>query len=115
MNTALSPAPEAAAAPTLLCVDDEPNILSSLRRLFRPAGYRVLLAESGAQGLEVLEKEAVDLVISDMRMPEMNGAQFLAQVRARWPDTMRLLLTGYSDIQSIQDAINCGEIYRYIT
>jgi response regulator RpfG family c-di-GMP phosphodiesterase len=117
MNTALSPAPQAAAAavPTLLCVDDEPNILSSLRRLFRPAGYRVLLAESGAQGLEVLEKEAVDLVISDMRMPEMNGAQFLAQVRARWPDTMRLLLTGYSDIQSIQDAINCGEIYRYIT
>jgi response regulator RpfG family c-di-GMP phosphodiesterase len=111
MNTALSPAPVV----TLLCVDDEPNILSSLRRLFRPAGYRVLLAESGALGLEVLEKENVDLVISDMRMPEMNGAQFLAQVRARWPDTMRLLLTGYSDIQSIQDAINCGEIYRYIT
>ena len=117
MNTPPSQAPESApaAVATLLCVDDEPNILSSLRRLFRPAGYRVLLAESGAQGLELLEKEAVDLVISDMRMPEMNGAQFLAQVRARWPDTMRLLLTGYSDIQSIQDAINCGEIYRYIT
>jgi response regulator RpfG family c-di-GMP phosphodiesterase len=63
----------------------------------------------------VLEAEAVDLVISDMRMPEMDGARFLAQVRQRWPDTVRLLLTGYSDIQSIQDAINCGEIYRYIT
>ncbi|WP_343731486.1 HD domain-containing phosphohydrolase [Duganella sp.] len=117
MNTALDPSLAAvpAATATVLCVDDEPNILSALRRLFRPAGYRVLLAESGAAGLEVLAREPVDLVISDMRMPEMNGAQFLAQVRQRWPDTVRLLLTGYSDIQSIQDAINCGEIYRYIT
>ena len=113
------PPPADASAPasvaTLLFVDDEPNILSSLRRLFRGAGYRILTAEGGAQGLAVLEREAVDLVISDMRMPEMDGARFLAQVRARWPGTMRLLLTGYSDIQSIQDAINCGEIYRYIT
>ncbi|MET3131549.1 response regulator RpfG family c-di-GMP phosphodiesterase [Oxalobacteraceae bacterium GrIS 1.11] len=100
---------------TLLCVDDEPNILSSLRRLFRVKGYRVLTAEGGAAGLRVLEAESVDLVISDMRMPEMDGAQFLAQVRQRWPDVIRLLLTGYSDIQSILDAINCGEIYRYIT
>jgi len=115
MSSALSEAAVPATIATVLCVDDEPNILSSLRRLFRPAGYRVLLAESGALGLAVLEKEQVDLVISDMRMPEMNGAQFLGQVRSRWPDTMRLLLTGYSDIQSIQDAINCGEIYRYIT
>jgi len=113
MNTML--AEHSAPAATVLCVDDEANILSALRRLFRPAGYRVLLAESGAAGLAVLEQETVDLVISDMRMPEMNGAQFLAQVRQRWPDTMRLLLTGYSDIQSIQDAINGGEIYRYIT
>jgi response regulator RpfG family c-di-GMP phosphodiesterase len=105
----------AQANATLLCVDDEPNILSALRRLFRARGYRILTAESGAEGLTVLEQEAVDLVISDMRMPEMDGAQFLAQVRQRWPDTVRLLLTGYSDIQSIQDAINCGEIYRYIT
>ncbi len=105
----------AQANATLLCVDDEPNILSALRRLFRGRGYQVLTAEGGAQGLAVLEQAAVDLVISDMRMPEMDGAQFLAQVRQRWPDTLRLLLTGYSDIQSIQDAINCGEIYRYIT
>lgn len=103
------------ASATLLFVDDEPNILSSLRRLFRPRGYRVLTAESGAEGLEVLAQEPVDLVISDMRMPEMDGARFLAQVRERWPGVLRLLLTGYSDIQSIQDAINCGEIYRYIT
>ncbi len=99
----------------ILCVDDEPNILSSLRRLFRGQGYQVLLAEGGAAGLKVLETETVDLVISDMRMPEMDGAQFLEHVRTRWPDTIRLLLTGYSDIQSILDAINRGEIYRYIT
>lgn len=111
MTTALDPGQGA----TLLCVDDEPSILSSLRRLFRTSGYRVLTAESGAAGVAVLETETVDVVISDMRMPEMNGAQFLAKVRERWPDTLRLLLTGYSEIQSIQDAINCGEIYRYIT
>lgn len=101
--------------PTILCVDDEPNILSSLRRLFRTQGYRVLTAESGKDGLKVLETERVDLVISDMRMPEMDGARFLEHVRDRWPDTLRLLLTGYADIQSILTAINRGEIYRYIT
>jgi response regulator RpfG family c-di-GMP phosphodiesterase len=105
----------AAAPPTILCVDDEPNILSSLRRLFRPHGYRVLTADGGAAGLALLESETVDLVISDMRMPHMDGAQFLAQVRQRWPGTIRLLLTGYADIQSILDAINQGEIYRYVT
>lgn len=106
---------EAPAPPTVLCVDDEPNILSALRRLFRPAGYRVLVADSGAAGLAVLENESVDLVISDMRMPAMDGAQFLERVRERWPDTIRLLLTGYSDVGSILAAINRGEIYRYIT
>lgn len=105
----------AQAAPTLLCVDDEPNILSSLRRLFRGQGYRVLTADGGAAGLAVLEQESVDIVISDMRMPEMDGAQFLEKVRERWPDSMRLLLTGYSDISAILAAINRGEIYRYIT
>lgn len=104
-----------ARQPTVLCVDDEPNILSALKRLFRPHGYRVLCADSGADALSMLEHEQVDLVISDMRMPEMDGAQFLECVRERWPDTMRLLLTGYSDIGSILAAINRGEIYRYIT
>ena len=67
MNEAITPA-------TLLFVDDEPSILSALRRLFRPHGYRILIAESGAAGLAILEQEAVDLIISDMRMPEMDGA-----------------------------------------
>lgn len=115
MNDRLQDDKQAARQPTLLLVDDEPNILASLRRLFRPAGYKVLSAESGAAGLQLLEQEHVDLVISDMRMPEMDGARFLELVRERWPGTVRLLLTGYSDVSSILAAINRGEIYRYIT
>ena len=104
----------AQAAATLLIVDDEPGILSSLRRLLRPAGYKIHTAESGQAGLLVLEQEVVDLVISDMRMPEMDGAKFLEQVRARWPGTTRILLTGYADVNSTIEAINRGEIFRYI-
>ena len=100
---------------TLLFVDDEPGILSALRRLFRQFGYRILIAESGAQGLAELEKTPVDLVISDMRMPEMDGATFLRQVRQRWPEAVRILLTGYADVTSTIAAINEGEIYRYIS
>lgn len=99
----------------ILCVDDEPNILSSLRRLFRSKGYDVIIANGGHEGLKMLETEKVDLVISDMRMPIMDGAAFLEQVRNRWPDLIRILLTGYADMQSTIDAINRGEIYRYIT
>lgn len=105
---------ELISPPTLLFVDDEPSILSALRRLFRPHGYRILVAESGAAGLAILEQEAVDLIISDMRMPEMDGATFLKHVRERWPNTMRILLTGYADVTSTVAAINEGEIYRYI-
>ncbi len=100
---------------TLLCVDDEANILSALKRLFRTQGYNILTATSGKEGLELLEREQVDLVISDMRMPEMNGAQFLEQARARWPNTVRLLLTGYAEMSATVDAINKGGIYRYIS
>lgn len=107
---------ETSPALTLLLVDDEPGILSALRRLFRPHGYRILIAESGAAALALLENEGenVNLVISDMRMPEMDGATFLKQVRERWPQIKRILLTGYADISSTVAAINEGEIYRYI-
>lgn len=106
---------ETAAELCILCVDDEPNILSALRRLFRSQGFSVKIADSGKAGLEILASEKIDLVISDMRMPEMDGTQFLEQVKNRWPDTPRLLLTGYADISSTIGAINRGEIYRYIT
>lgn len=99
----------------LLCVDDEANILSALRRMLRPQGYQVTVANSGAEGLQIMEEQGFDLVISDMRMPEMDGSRFLEQVKHRWPDTVRILLTGYADISSTVDAINKGEIYRYIS
>jgi response regulator RpfG family c-di-GMP phosphodiesterase len=102
------------AAATVLLVDDEANILSALRRLLRPAGYRILTAESGAEALELLETDPVDLVISDMRMPGMDGAAFLTRVRERWPQTLRILLTGYADMEATIAAINQGEIYRYV-
>lgn len=116
MTTQESCQPQAqeALSATLLFVDDEPNILAALRRLFRPLGYRIFAAESGAQGLEVIANEKIDLVISDMRMPEMDGAQFLEQVRLRSPESIRILLTGYADIASTIEAINKGQIYRYI-
>lgn len=102
------------APPVVLFVDDEPSILSSLRRLFRSQGYRVLLAESGKAGLAMLESEPVDLVVSDMRMPEMDGAALLEQVRERWPTVGRILLTGYADIGSTVAAVNRGQIHRYV-
>lgn len=103
-----------AAQATLLLVDDEANILSALRRLLRPAGYRILTAESGVEGLEMVSAEPIDLVISDMRMPGMDGAAFLTRVREIAPDTLRILLTGYADIEATVAAINEGEIYRYV-
>jgi len=99
----------------ILFVDDEANILSSLKRLFRPLGYHIFTAESGAQGLEIMHSETVDLVISDMRMPEMNGAQFLEKVREKWPNTVRILLTGYAEMGATIEAINKGQIYRYVS
>jgi len=100
---------------TVLCVDDEPNILSAIRRALRGTGYRVLVADGGQQALQVLSTESVHLVISDMRMPEMDGAQLLEQVRLRWPTISRILLTGHADMASTIAAINRGEIFRYIT
>jgi response regulator RpfG family c-di-GMP phosphodiesterase len=99
---------------TLLFIDDEANILAALERLFWPLGYTILTAESGAKALALLEQKTVDLVICDMRMPQMTGAEVLEQIRGRWPDVVRILLTGYSDLNSTIDAINRGEIYRYI-
>lgn len=108
------PVEPAVPAPLVLLVDDEPGVLSALRRLLRPTGYRVLTAESGAAGLELLAAHPVDLIISDMRMPNMNGAEFLSRARAQSPDTMRILLTGYAEIDAAVCAINEGGVYRYL-
>ncbi len=115
MSTASMTNTTEAAKATLLFVDDEPNIISALQRLFRPQGYRIFTATSGSEGLEIMAREQVDLVISDMRMPQMDGAAFLEQVAGRWPQTVRILLTGYADLQSAVAAINKGGIYRYLS
>jgi len=110
----MTPPPSPDNPPVLLFIDDEPNILSALKRLFRPHGYRIFTADSGAEGLALLEREPVDLVVSDMRMPGMSGAEVLEQVRLKHPEAIRILLTGYADVNSTIAAINRGEIYRYI-
>ena len=106
---------DATKTPTVLVVDDEPSILSALRRLLATASYRVLTAGSGAAALEVLGANEVDLIISDMRMPGMSGADLLSQAQALYPETMRILLTGYSEIESVVRAINEGGVYRYLS
>jgi response regulator RpfG family c-di-GMP phosphodiesterase len=98
----------------LLFVDDEPSILSALKRAFRGKGYEIRSATSAAEGLTLLDQEPADLVLSDMRMPEMDGAEFLERVFSRWPDTKRVLLTGYADAGATVAAINRGKIWRYI-
>ncbi|MEM7431065.1 MAG: response regulator [Pseudomonadota bacterium] len=99
----------------ILFVDDEQPILKSLKRLMRQTGHTIHIAESGNQGLQVLEQQNIDVVVSDMRMPQMDGAVFLAEVAQRWPDTVRMLLTGYAELSSAIEAINNGAISRYLT
>lgn len=100
---------------TLLLVDDEENILNSLRRILRSEPYALLTCNDGESALALLEQHPVDLVISDARMPGMDGASLLAQVQQRWPNCMRILLTGYADLATTIKAINQGQIYRYIS
>ncbi len=109
--TELSQDPQTVA--NLLFVDDEPNVLKALRRLFRGAEYQVYMAEGGADGLDILAQHPIDLIISDMRMPQMDGAEFLTRAAERWPNIVRILLTGYADIESTIAAVNKGKIYSY--
>lgn len=100
---------------TILLVDDEANILSALTRLLRPDGYRVLRAGSGREGLELLARNQVGVILSDQRMPEMTGVEFLSKVLELYPDTVRMVLSGYTELNSVTDAINRGAIYRFLT
>lgn len=100
---------------TLLLVDDEQNIVSALKRLVRRDGYEILTANSGFEALEILEKHAVDVIISDQRMPGMTGVEFLSKVKELHPDTIRLMLSGYTELQSVTDAINEGAVFRFLT
>lgn len=99
---------------TILCVDDEQNILRSLERLLRRESYRILTATGGADGLKVLEENEVHLVISDQRMPGMSGTEFLANVKERHPGVIQFVLSGYTDVDAITEAINKGHIHKFI-
>ena len=101
--------------PRILVVDDETVVLSSMEKLLSIGPYTVLSALSGHEGLEVLAREWVDLVISDERMPGMSGAEFLSIVRKRHPQTVRIMLTGYASLTTAIRAINEGEIFRFLT
>ena len=101
--------------PTVLLVDDEESILNSLRRLLRGQPYDVKLATSGEQALAQMAEGPVDLVMSDARMPGMDGATLLAQINQHHPSTVRILLTGYADPSAIIKAVNDGQIHRYIS
>lgn len=98
---------------TVLCVDDERNILSALKRLLRKENYRLLTGNSGKEGLEILAENEVHVVVSDQRMPEMNGTEFLKEVRKGYPNILRIILTGYTDVDTITEAINEGHIYKF--
>jgi CheY-like chemotaxis protein len=99
---------------TLLLVDDEVAIISALKRLFRRDGYQLLTAHSGAEALELLATHPVDVIVSDQRMPGMTGVEFLRRTKALHPDTIRMTLSGFADLQSIIDAVNEGAIYKFL-
>ncbi len=100
---------------TLLFVDDEVNVLNALRRIFMEENYRILTASSGAEALKIMEDTRVHLVVSDHRMPGISGAELLREIKERWPQTIRIMLTGNADIQAVMGAVNEGAVYKFIT
>jgi len=98
----------------ILYVDDEPMALETFKRQFK-RDFTILTAESAVQGMEVLKQQEVALVLSDHRMPQTTGAQFLSQVQVAHPDAVRMILTAYADMESVVDAINLGHVHRYLT
>lgn len=99
----------------ILVVDDEPSICKSLSRLLREEGYNVLIAHSGEQALESLAMQRVHVIISDQRMPGMSGTELLDKVKSLYPDVVRIILSGYTDIHVITDAVNRGSVFRFLT
>jgi response regulator RpfG family c-di-GMP phosphodiesterase len=100
---------------TLLLLDDEENVLRSLVRLFRRDGYQILTANSVREAFDLLASNSVQVILSDQRMPDMSGTEFLGRVRDLYPDTVRMVLSGYTDLATITEAVNQGAIYRFLT
>ncbi|MES2019617.1 MAG: EAL domain-containing protein [Pseudomonadota bacterium] len=117
-NRALPPEPNEAHdshRQTLLLVDNDANVLSSLHRLFKRDNYRVLTALSPAEGFELLALHSVQVIVCDQRMPIMSGTEFLSKVKEMYPDTIRIILSGYTGLEAVLDSINRGAIYRFYT
>ncbi len=100
---------------TLLLVDDDENILRALRRVLRREGYQILQATSAQEAFGLLALHEVQVILSDQRMPSMTGTEFFSQVKELYPDTIRIILSGYTDLKSVTEAINQGAIYKFLT
>jgi two-component system response regulator HupR/HoxA len=100
---------------TILFVDDEEKILHSLKRGLADEPYDTLFANSGKKAMEILEQTTVHILVTDMRMPEMSGLELLKIVKEKYPNIIRIVLSGYAQITNLLTAINQGEIYKYIT
>jgi diguanylate cyclase (GGDEF)-like protein/PAS domain S-box-containing protein len=113
----LPPAPGEASPPaqTLLIVDGDVNVLASLHRLFRRDGYQILTAASPTEAFELLALHAVQVILCDQRMPAMSGTEFLSKVKELYPETIRIILSGYTGLEAVLDSINRGAIYRFYT
>ena len=111
--SSISAQPVAGTHPVIMFVDDEQRVLKSMRAMFR-RDYEVLLANSGAQALQLLQNHSIDVVVSDQRMPEMTGVEVLAEIKQRSPDTVRILLTGYADLAAVEASINEAEVFKYL-
>lgn len=101
--------------PTVLIVDDEPLVLSVIRDILAKGPYEIHTARSGSEALDLMTHQRIDVVISDERMPGMPGSEFLAIVKKRHPETVRMILTGHASVEAAIKAINEGEIYRFLT
>lgn len=102
------------ARQTLLLLDDEQNILRALARLLRRDGYEILMASRAQEAFDILARNEVQVIITDQRMPEMCGTEFLSQVKGLYPDTVRIVLSGYTDLSTVTEAINQGEVYKFL-
>ena len=100
---------------TVLFVDDEEKMLTSLKRGLLDEPYKTLFANSGKEALEILQRNPVHVIVTDMRMPEMGGLELLRTIKAEYPNIIRMVLSGYTQVSTLLTAINQGEIFRFIT
>ena len=100
--------------PVVLLLDDEPNVTAGLKRALHNEPWKILTAATTGGAFDILNREAVDVVVSDERMPGMSGSQFLSEVRKKYPHTIRMILSGQADLEAAVRAINEGEVYRFL-